>query len=74
MDLIIAAAYVLGVYILLPMYFWGRWERQQLRRDPVRRRGLARIERELARRERGLIDADDASDAEDHDRSRRRRS
>jgi hypothetical protein len=68
MDLIIAAAYVLGVYILLPMYFWGRWERGELRRDPVRRRGIARIERELARRERGLIDADDASGVQDRDR------
>ena len=65
MDLIIATAYVLGVYILLPMWFWGRWERQQLTRDPVRRRGIARIERELARRERGLIDADDASVVQD---------
>lgn len=68
MDLIVATAYVLGVYVLLPMYFWGRWERHELRRDPVRRRGIARIERELARRKRGVIDADDASVVKDGDR------
>lgn len=61
MDLVVAVVYVLGVYVLLPMYFWGRWERQEQRRDPVRRRGIARIRRELARRERGLIDADEVS-------------
>lgn len=58
--MIIATAYVLSVYILLPLYFWQRWERQQARRDPVRRRGIARIERELGRRQRGLIDSDDS--------------
>lgn len=50
MELIVAVAYVLGVYIGLPMYFWGRWNREQLRRDPVRQRGIARLKRELARR------------------------
>ena len=59
MDLVVAVVYILGVYVLLPMYFWGRWERQEQRRDPVRRRGIARIRRELARRQRGLIDADE---------------
>ena len=61
MDFIVAVVYVIGVYLLLPMYFWGRWERQEQHRDPVRRRGIARIRRELARRERGMIDTDDAS-------------
>lgn len=65
MDLVVAVVYVLGVYVLLPMYFWGRWERQEQRRDPVRRRGIARIRRELARRERGLIDADEAAQLPD---------
>lgn len=59
MDMIIATAYVVSVYILLPLYFWRRWERQQALKDPLRRRGIARIERELSRRQRGLIDADD---------------
>ena len=59
MDLVVAVVYILGVYVLLPMYFWGRWERAEQRRDPVRRRGIARIRRELARRQRGLIDADE---------------
>lgn len=61
MDIIIATAYVLSVYIVLPLYLWQRWERQQARRDPVRRRGIEKIERELRRREEGLIDADDRS-------------
>ena len=61
MELVIAVVYVLGVYVLLPMYFWGRWDRQEQRRDPVRQRGIARIRRELERRERGLIDADEVS-------------
>ena len=65
MDLVIAIVYVLGVYLLLPMYFWGRWERQEGRRDPVRQRGIARLRRELARRQRGLIDADEASQLPD---------
>lgn len=65
MDLIVTIVYVLGVYVLVPMYFWGRWERQERRRDPVRRRGIARIKRELARRERGLIDADEVSSPTD---------
>lgn len=59
MELMIAVAYVLGVYVALPMYFLGRWE--QPRPDPVRRRGIARIERELARRQRGLIDGDEGT-------------
>jgi len=59
MDLVVAVVYILGVYVLLPMYVWGRWERTEQRRDPVRRRGIARIRRELARRQRGLIDADE---------------
>lgn len=59
--MIIATAYVVSVYILLPLYFWRRWEHQQARRDPVRRRGIARIERELGRRQQGLIDTDDSS-------------
>lgn len=57
--MIIATAYVISVYIALPLYFWQRWERQQVRRDPVHRRGIARIERELSRRQRGLVDSDD---------------
>lgn len=61
MDIVIATAYVLSVYILLPLYLWQRWDRQQARRDPVRRRGIAKIERELQRRQEGLIDADDPS-------------
>lgn len=61
MDIVIATAYVLSVYILLPLYLWQRWERQQARRDPVHRRGIAKIERELQRRQRGLIDTDDSS-------------
>ena len=61
MDLVIAVVYVLGVYLVLPLYFWVRWERQGWRRDPVRRRGIARIRRELARRQQGLIDSDEAS-------------
>lgn len=61
MDLIIAAVYVVGVYLLLPMYFWGRWERHERRRDPVRQRGIARLRREIARRQQGLIDADETS-------------
>ena len=60
MDLVVTVVYILGVYVLLPMYFWGRWEHQERHRDPVRRRGIARIRRELARRQRGLIDADEA--------------
>ena len=60
MDLAITVAYLVGVYVLLPLYFWARWERQERQRDPVRRRGIARIRRELARRQRGLIDADEA--------------
>ena len=60
MDLVMTVVYVLGVYILLPLYFWRRWERQERHRDPVRLRGIARIRRELARRQRGLIDADEA--------------
>ena len=59
MDLVVAVVYILGVYVLLPMYFWGRWEDQERRRDPVRRRGIVRIRRELARRKRGVIDADE---------------
>ena len=57
----VTVVYILGVYVMLPMYFWGRWEQQERHRDPVRRRGIARIRRELARRQQGLIDADDAS-------------
>ena len=65
MDFAIAVLYVVGVYLLVPMYFWGRWERQERRRDPVRRRGIARLRRELERRQRGLIDADEASSPPD---------
>ena len=61
MDFVVAVAYILGVYVLLPLYLWRRWEDQERRRDPVRRRGLARIRRELARRQRGVVDADESS-------------
>lgn len=67
MDLIIAVGYVLSVYILLPLYFFGVWERKEGRRDPLRERGIATIRRELARRELGLIDTngDDRNDLRD---------
>lgn len=59
MDLIIAVGYVVSVYILLPLYFFGVWERKEGLRDPLRVRGIATIRRELARRELGLIDTNE---------------
>ena len=62
MDLAIAVAYVLAVYVGIPLWAFGAWSERQERRDPVartRRRGLERIRRELERRRRGLIDTDD---------------
>ena len=66
MELIAAFIYVLGVYVIVPMYFWGAWERQQEHADPVarlRRRGLDKIRRELARRREGLVDTVDERQA-----------